>query len=230
MEKHQNRFQQSDLLFVQGIYQDSNAADVGALSQFLNGGREHGVKPYTGTLTIREGQALAGDYTVLNARSTAEQVRFAIAGHPYSGEARVAQGKLVNTELEVSGLSLIHSAQLTTLAFTRGFFGQYGQYIVSIGLLLFAFSTSIAWSYYGDRAITYLLGVRWVMPYRVFYVAGFFWASFSDTTLVWNLAAVAIVLMTLPNLVGILLLHKEMKQTVADYWADFFRNRSEKRQ
>jgi AGCS family alanine or glycine:cation symporter len=108
---------------------------------------------------------------------------------------------------------------LTAIAFTRGYFGNFGQYIVSIGLLLFAFSTAIAWSYYGDRAMTYLLGPRSVMPYRVIYCAGFVWASFSDTTLVWALSAVAIVVMTLPNLFGIMLLSKEMKQLANDYWS-----------
>ena len=83
---------------------------------------------------------------------------------------------------------------------------------------MFAFSTAIAWSYYGDRAMTYLLGPRSIMPYRVIYVAGFVWASFSDTTLVWALSAVAIVVMTLPNLFGIVLLSKEMKSTVDEYW------------
>jgi AGCS family alanine or glycine:cation symporter len=84
--------------------------------------------------------------------------------------------------------------------------------------LLFAFSTAIAWSYYGDRAMTYLLGPKSVMPYRVIYVAGFFWAAFSDTTLVWALSAVSIVVMTLPNLFGIMMLRKEMKQTMNEYW------------
>jgi AGCS family alanine or glycine:cation symporter len=89
---------------------------------------------------------------------------------------------------------------------------------VSIGLLLFAFSTAIAWSYYGDRAMTYLLGPASVMPYRVIYVFGFLWAAVSDTTLVWTLSAVAIVVMTLPNLIGILLLRKEMKDSIKEYW------------
>ena len=59
------------------------------------------------------------------------------------------------------------------------------------------------------------------MPYRVIYVAGFIWASFSDTELVWLLASVAIVVMTLPNLFGIMMLRKEMKETVNEYWEDF---------
>ena len=110
---------------------------------------------------------------------------------------------------------------LTTEAFTRGLLGDYGQYVVSIGLLLFAFSTAIAWSYYGDRAITYLLGPSAVLPYRIVYVVGFFYAAFADTTIVWNVSLITIVLMTLPNLVGILLLSREMKQTTNDYWQRF---------
>ncbi len=39
---------------------------------------------------------------------------------------------------------------------------------------MFAFSTALAWSYYGDRAIVYLIGTRWVLPYRICYVLGFF--------------------------------------------------------
>jgi AGCS family alanine or glycine:cation symporter len=86
-------------------------------------------------------------------------------------------------------------------------------------LMLFAFSTAIAWSYYGDRAMTYLLGPKSVLPYRVVYVIGFFYAAFADTTVVWNISLITIVLMTAPNLFGILFMHKEMKQTVKDYWA-----------
>jgi AGCS family alanine or glycine:cation symporter len=66
--------------------------------------------------------------------------------------------------------------------------------------------------------MTYLLGPKSVMPYRVVYIAGFFWAAFSDTTLVWALSAVAIVVMTLPNLFGIMMLRKEMKDTMNEYW------------
>jgi AGCS family alanine or glycine:cation symporter len=89
---------------------------------------------------------------------------------------------------------------------------------VSVGLMLFAFSTAIAWSYYGDRAMTYLLGPKSVLPYRIVYVLGFFYAALADTTIVWNVSLITIVLMTVPNLVGILLMHKEMKSTVSEYW------------
>ena len=94
---------------------------------------------------------------------------------------------------------------------------------MSIGLVLFAFLTALALSYYGDRAMTYLFGVRTVMPYRIAYVIGFFIAAVSDTSLVWLISAITIALMTIPNLFGILLLRKEMKDTIAEYWEKFAR-------
>ena len=219
-EKHENVFDRSDMYFGAGQYDDTNRADVDKLYGYLNEVEGNVVEPYTGSITVVNGTAVSDGFTLLNARSIAEDVKYAVGSEDlFTGTLKVVDGKPVKENLEVSGKSLVHSAALTTIAFTRGFFGDAGQYIVSIGLMLFAFSTAIAWSYYGDRAMTYLLGPRSVMPYRVIYVAGFVWAAFSDTTLVWALSAVAIVVMTLPNLFGIMLLCKEMKETVNDYWA-----------
>jgi len=219
-EKHENVFDRSDMYFVAGKYDDTNQADVDKLYGYLNEIEGNVVEPYTGSITVVNGTAVSDGFTLLNARSIAEDVKYAVGSEDlFTGTLKIVDGKPVKENLEVSGKSLVHSAALTTIAFTRGFFGDAGQYIVSIGLMLFAFSTAIAWSYYGDRAMTYLLGPRSVMPYRVIYVAGFVWAAFSDTTLVWALSAVAIVVMTLPNLFGIMLLCKEMKETVNDYWS-----------
>jgi len=219
-EKHENVFDRSDMYFVAGQYDDSNQADVDKLYGYLNEIEGNVVEPYTGSITVVNGTAVSDGFTLLNARSIAEDVKYSVGSEDlFTGTLKIVDGKPVKENLEVSGKSLVHSAALTTIAFTRGFFGDFGQYIVSIGLMLFAFSTAIAWSYYGDRAMTYLLGPRSVMPYRVIYVAGFVWAAFSDTTLVWALSAVAIVVMTLPNLFGIMLLCKEMKETVNDYWS-----------
>ncbi|OLF74335.1 alanine glycine permease [Alteromonas sp. W12] len=219
-EKHENVFDRSDMYFVAGQYDDSNQDDVNKLYGYLNEIEGNNVQPYNGSITVVNGTAVSDGFTLLNARSVAEDVKYAVGSEDlFTGTLKIVDGKPVKENLEVSGKSLVHSAALTTIAFTRGFFGDFGQYIVSIGLMLFAFSTAIAWSYYGDRAMTYLFGPRSVMPYRVIYVAGFVWAAFSDTTLVWALSAVAIVVMTLPNLFGIMLLCKEMKETVNDYWS-----------
>ncbi|MGB0214386.1 MAG: alanine/glycine:cation symporter family protein [Alteromonas oceani] len=218
-EKHENVFDRSDMVFVAGEYTDTEEADKSQLYGFLNSVDGNEVESYTGAITVVNGSAVTGGFTLINARSVAEDVQYLVGSEdPFSGTLQIENGKPLKENLIIQGKSLVHSASLTTIAFTRGWFGDFGQYIVSIGLLLFAFSTAIAWSYYGDRAMTYLLGPRSIMPYRVIYVAGFVWASFSDTTLVWALSAVAIVVMTLPNLFGIVLLSKEMKTTVDEYW------------
>lgn len=218
-EKHENVFDRSDMVFVAGEYSDTVETDKSELYGFLNSVDGNEVESYTGAITVVNGSAVTGGFTLINARSVAEDVQYLVGSEdPFSGTLQIEDGKPLKENLIIKGKSLVHSASLTTIAFTRGWFGDFGQYIVSIGLLLFAFSTAIAWSYYGDRAMTYLLGPRSIMPYRVIYVAGFVWASFSDTTLVWALSAVAIVVMTLPNLFGIVLLSKEMKATVDEYW------------
>jgi AGCS family alanine or glycine:cation symporter len=219
-QKHENIFDRSDMQFFAGEYSESKEQDVRALYQYLNDYDNAAVQKFTGDIKVVNGAAISGGYTLINARSFAEDVSYFVGStdDPFTGTLKVVDGEISRDNIIVSGKSLVHSANLTTIAFTKGFFGESGKYIVSVGLLLFAFSTAIAWSYYGDRAMTYLLGPASVMPYRVIYVAGFFWAAISDTTLVWALSAVAIVVMTLPNLFGIMMLRKEMKQSVNEYW------------
>lgn len=217
-EKFDNDFQRADMRFVAGAYSEEQPQDVEQMFNLLNGD-ETAATLYSGDIALSDGMATnSDDFTLMASRSFAEDVVYTRDGTPLSGTFAVTEGRLDDASIEVSGKSLIHSVPLTTVAFTRGLFGEFGQYIVSIGLMLFAFSTAIAWSYYGDRAMTYLLGSKSVMPYRVVYVAGFFYAAFADTTIVWNLALITIVLMTAPNLFGLLYMHKEMKQTVSDYW------------
>lgn len=218
-EKLPNQFQSADIEVVAGAWSDENPADQDALFRHLNATGDSPVSAYSGSLQLIGGRlAPDADVTILNSRSVAEDVMIKTAqGVPITGEVRVEEGNFTRSTLQITGRSLLHSAELTSAAFARGLFGEFGRTIVAVGLLLFAFSTAIAWSYYGDRAMVYLFGVGSVKYYRMVYVLGFFFASFSDTTLVWNLAAVAIVLMTLPNLLGILLLRKEMKSAVKSY-------------
>ena len=217
-EKFVNEFQRADMRFVAGAYSEQEPADVAEMFSLLNGD-DTVASLYSGELIISEGRAVnSQDFTLMASRSFAEEVVFARGDVLLNGTLSVTGGRLDDSDVGVSGMSLIHSVPLTTVAFTRGYFGEYGQYVVSIGLMLFAFSTAIAWSYYGDRAMTYLLGPKSVLPYRIVYVAGFFYAAFADTTIIWNLALITIVLMTVPNLFGLLFMHKEMKKTVTDYW------------
>ena len=138
---------------------------------------------------------------------------------PFTGSLALESGHPLDQTVGYSGRSLLHSVPLTAKAFEQSFLGPYGQYAVTIGLVLFAFSTALAWSYYGDRAVTYLFGLRWVMPYRILYVLGFFSATIADTSLVWLISAVTLALMTLPNLFGLMLMRREVKSMARDYWA-----------
>jgi alanine or glycine:cation symporter, AGCS family len=222
-EKLENRFESADLIILQGNYDEENEADRELIYKMLVD--QGNLDLFEGTLEV-ENAVIQNDVTLIHARSVANDVKVKLDSAPFNGTLNVTAGKLdvekeENEGIELFGESLVHSAPLTAEAFTRSYLGEYGQYIISIGLLLFAFSTAISWSYYGDRATTYLFGVKYVKVYRFFYIIGFFVASFADTTIIWTLAGITIALMTLPNLFGILMLSKEMKSTVRQYWADF---------
>ena len=217
-EKHENTFAQADLIFLDKVYTEDKEEDVKDLFNYLNG--NSGISMYSGNIDVIDGRH-SNEISILHARSLAEDILFYNNDEEvFNGTLNVVDGKLQN-DLIVKGKSLVHSAPLTAIAFDRGFFGNYGNYIVSIGLLLFAFSTAISWSYYGDRAMTFLFGAGSVVYYRVIYVIGFFVASFADTTVIWNVSLITIALMTVPNLIGLLWLRKEVKSTISKYWLDF---------
>lgn len=217
-EKHENIFQFSDLKILEKTYDDNLIADKNDLSAFVVGEKE--LPTFTGNIDVVDGDVKTG-VSFIHARSLAENIKISKNNKPYSGKIEVTNGEVVEKDIVIKGKSLLHSAPLTILAFNRGFFGDFGEYIVTIGLLLFAFSTAIAWSYYGGRAINYLFGLKYVKYYRFFYVIMFFVASFTDTTIVWVFSGISIAFMTLPNLFGILMLRKDMKYTVSKYWKDF---------
>jgi len=220
-EKLENQFQMADLHILSSQVLDRTDEEKQMMLKHVNGDSEMAM--FDGTLEVVNGEIEHTNVTFVHARSIAEEIEILKNGEPFSGELQVNNGQLDDQtgDIQVMGKSLIHSAPLTTEAFTRSFFGDFGQYIVSIGLLLFAFSTSISWSYYGDRAMTYLFGSRSIIYYRFVYVAGFFIAAFTDTTIIWAFSGIAIALMTIPNLIGILLLHKDMNNTLKKYWEDF---------
>jgi len=219
-KKIDNQFQYSDLVVLNGTYTDQNPEGVKTLYHHFSG--KESLEPFSGNLVVADGQISNSDVTVLHSRSVAEDVVVLKDKKKLTGEIPVQNGKVVNTDkLIFVGKSLIHSAPLTTEAFTKSWFGDYGRYIVSIGILLFAFSTAISWSYYGGRAIIFLFGVKGDIYFRIVYVIGFFLASFTDTTIIWTLSGVTIALMTIPNLVGILMLHKEMKSEVGLFWKEW---------
>lgn len=225
-EKIENRFEQADLMILDGTYSESDDADRALMSRAFI--KDTTLANFTGTLQINDGHVVSDGVTIVHAESFAEGVQITQGDKKYTGPIPVKDGVVQFSEFDTemgdiyfSGRSLIHSAALTTEAFKRSIMGDWGQYIVSIGLLLFAFSTAISWSYYGGRAVTYLFGTKYVIFYRLIYVVGFFIASFADTTIVWNISYITIAIMTIPNLFGLLVLRKDIKGTIGKYWKDF---------
>ncbi len=220
-QKHQNEFQRSEMEFVTGVYDDALDKDRVMLSAHVN--RQSALSLFDGELNVKSGVIL-NEVSLIHSRSLAEHVRIYDSKELYTGVLKVNNGALeAGSKINLQGKSLIHSAPLTTLAFTKSWFGDFGKYIVSIGLLLFAFSTAISWSYYGSRAIIFLVGVKGVKYYRIVYVLGFFLASFTDTTIIWTFSGITIALMTIPNLIGIFALHREMKTEVNGFWKEYKR-------
>jgi len=219
-EKIENQFQSADMIFLNQVYDENIPNEKQMVADFIMKGKT--LPLFNGYLEISEGKLIT-PVTLICSRSVAEDIKVYENKVPFTGKINVAEGKWPPSSgsLAVVGKSLMHSAPLTTVAFERSILGKWGRYIVSIGLLLFAFSTAISWSYYGDRALTYLVGPQYVIFYRIFFVAAFFIASFTDTTLIWSLSYITIAFMAVPNLIGLWILRKEIKSTIAEYWAGF---------
>lgn len=109
-------------------------------------------------------------------------------------------------------------AALTAYAFSETL-GTGGAVVVGVGLSLFAFSTIIAWSYYGDRSAYYLFGEGAVMPYRVVFTILVVIGAAVPLQLVWNIADVTNILMALPNLLALVLLTGLVVKMKDEYFA-----------
>ncbi len=95
---------------------------------------------------------------------------------------------------------------LTQHAFRTGLPGQWGGWIVAVSLSLFAFSTILGWSYYGEKSCEFLLGSWSILPYRILFVIATFFGAIKSLDFVWGLSDVMNGLMAIPNLIGLLLL------------------------
>ncbi|MEO1256327.1 MAG: amino acid carrier protein, partial [Bacteroidota bacterium] len=169
-EKLNNEFDYIDMVVLDGNYTDQTEEGKRVLGNHINDRAK--LPLYKGKLEVVNG-VIQNEVSIINARSLAEDVLVKSDGELVNGQINIIDGKPEDLLLTFEGKSLIHSAPLTAEAFTRSFFGDWGQYIVSIGLLMFAFSTAISWSYYGDRAMTYLFGSKSVKYYRLVYVVAF---------------------------------------------------------
>jgi AGCS family alanine or glycine:cation symporter len=127
-----------------------------------------------------------------------------------TGLAIVVTGAYLTAPDEVAG------ASLTAYAFSQSI-GDAGAMIVGGGLALFAFSTIIAWSYYGDRSVKFMLGEKAVLPYRLVYTLLIVVGAIVPLQLVWNIADITNILMAVPNLLALVLLAGLVKKLKTEY-------------
>jgi len=96
-------------------------------------------------------------------------------------------------------------AALSTAAFDVGLPG-FGSFVVTFGLIVFAFTTILGWSYYGERCAEYLLGVRVIWPYRVLWILAIPVGAIGNLGMIWLLADILNGLMAIPNLIALAVL------------------------
>lgn len=106
-------------------------------------------------------------------------------------------------------------ASLSTLAYGQGISG--GNYIVTFGLVVFAFTTLLGWSYYGERCAEFIFGVRVITPYRILWVVAILTGALIKLDLVWLLADVMNGFMAIPNLIALALLSPVIFRVTRDY-------------
>ncbi|HFI0699802.1 TPA: alanine/glycine:cation symporter family protein [Streptococcus suis] len=122
---------------------------------------------------------------------------------------------LVTGQWTVEGLE---GAPLTQAAFAT-VFGNTGSIALTISLVLFAFTTILGWSYYGERCIEFLFGTKSILPYRLLFVAMVALGGFLKLDLIWTIADIVNGLMALPNLIALLALSPVIIKETRQYFA-----------
>lgn len=191
---------------------------------YLHSKNVDSLRPFLGTTRVDSGRALG----VLFAADDGfiENPVLIKDGNPYSGMFSL-EGSVIKDErdkilkLNIEGKMLQHSSALTAWAFQKGFMeiGGFGNYIVTISVFLFALSTIISWSYYGDRCIEYLFGVKYVVVYRIIYICFVYLGAVLALETVWAYGDMALGLMIVPNLVAVLLLSPKLVPLTKDYFS-----------
>ena len=130
---------------------------------------------------------------------------------------------IVSTQLRLPELYVnVKDDALTQIAFSQ--LPYVGSYVLAIALSIFAFTTILGWSYYGERCVTYLFGAKRVMIYRIVFLVVLFYGAIADLGIIWTFSDLMNGLMAFPNLVSILLLSgvivKETKHYLWDKHLD----------
>jgi len=174
-----------------------------------------------GTIEVIDGRASGASIVYLNAMIEGATLN-SPDGAPWSGRLTVDAAGAATVDGEapsVAGNALKNGVELTSLGFTRGLPGNSGGLLVTIAVILFAVSTGISWSYYGDRSVEYLFGGRAIPIYRWAFIVFFFMGGILPLQAVWTFGDVALGLMTIPNLIALLFLTGFVVKLTKEYFA-----------
>jgi AGCS family alanine or glycine:cation symporter len=142
---------------------------------------------------------------------------------PFTGVIRPGEGVAVAADgarlATLYGNAVENGAPLTMNGFSRGLPGQWGKYIVVLSVLLFAVSTAISWSYYGDRCANYIWGARAIFPYKLAFVAMHYFGALVSLNVVWELGDIALGVVILPNLIALVFLSGRVREMSDSYFA-----------
>ncbi|MEH6634109.1 MAG: sodium:alanine symporter family protein [Halioglobus sp.] len=114
----------------------------------------------------------------------------------------------------------VSGASLTSMAFASAFPG--GEYIVTLGLCVFAFTTMIGWSFYGERCVVFLVGTRGITPFRVAWVLAIPVGTVVELNMVWLVADTLNAFMAIPNLIALILLAPLVFTVTREYFENIF--------
>jgi AGCS family alanine or glycine:cation symporter len=145
---------------------------------------------------------------------------------PFNGTITAARGSVPGGATATDGTrysalyadAVESGAPLTAWAFRRGLPGNWGNVIVLLGVLLFAVSTAIAWSYYGDRCANYLFGPKAIVPYKALFIVMHFFGALVSLQVIWTLGDVALAIVILPNLLALILLSPQVSEMTKSYF------------
>ena len=141
---------------------------------------------------------------------------------PFTGVILPAQNRAVSDDGSTHTTLVTNAAEngapLTMLAFQEGL-GAVGPLNVLLSVLLFAVSTAISWSYYGDRCANYLFGPRAILPYRIAFITAHFLGAVVSLTVAWTLGDFFLGIVILPNLLALLLLSGQVREMTRSYFA-----------
>ncbi len=218
------KFDFSDTEIVQKVYRPSINATI--TDENFKENRYSNKKryiPFDGKIEIVNGKLIDENIAVINSGALARNIIFKSTDLPYYttehplyiGFLKVSTGKIMSRSVTIHGESLLSGIDLCNLSFSKGFLGSFGTKLMTLCLILFAFTTIMAYYYYGDRTVIYLGGgKKSIFLYKFVFITLLFMGTITEATLVWRMSDIAYALMAIPNLLGLLLLRKKVKSII----------------